>query len=149
MMQTRMFRTLALAGILAMASGPIFTAEGQPLRNDPMASVRAAQNIRPLAPLVRPAVVPILIDRIEVPRSVEVGEPFQLASLTNIGSATLPVKVEWDFGDGTTASSLFATHTYHKPGRYDVIFRVSNAGGQEVRHARITVVARRDNGTLP
>jgi hypothetical protein len=145
MMRSHMFRTLALAGILAMASGPILIAEGQPLRNDPMASVRAATNLRPLAPLVRPAVVPILIDRIEVPRSVQVGEPFQVASLTNIGSATLPVKVEWDLGDGTKATSLFATHTYLEPGRYDVIFRVSNAGGQEIRHARVTVVARRDN----
>lgn len=62
-------------------------------------------------------------------RSVLIGRPVVFdgsASSDPDGSITA---YEWDFGDGTTASSVVATHTYTAPGTYTVRLTVTDDDG--------------------
>jgi PKD repeat protein len=52
----------------------------------------------------------------------------------------------WDFGDGSTSTDRFPTHTYVDPGRYTVKLTVSNSGGSDTM-TRVNYVTVR--GTRP
>jgi len=41
--------------------------------------------------------------------------------------------VKWDFGDGTTAAAISATHAYDKKGKYNVTFTATDEYGEEYR----------------
>ena len=45
------------------------------------------------------------------------------------GSASVGVSYLWDFGDGTTADTLTAEHTYAKPGNYTAVLQVTGEDG--------------------
>ncbi len=49
-----------------------------------------------------------------------------------------PLTYAWDFGDGTTASTLDASHTYTNPGNYTVTFTATDARGAAA-YATVTV----------
>lgn len=46
----------------------------------------------------------------------------------------------WDFGDGTSSTEAFTTHTYTKPGTYKIILTVKNTAGSDTdqKWARVT-----------
>lgn len=46
----------------------------------------------------------------------------------------------WDFGDGTSSTEAFTTHTYTKPGTYKIILTVKNSVGSDTdeKWARVT-----------
>ena len=50
-------------------------------------------------------------------------------------------KVLWDFGDGTTSSSLTATHTYEFPGVYPITLYVFGVGGTAYVNSFIPAVS--------
>lgn len=45
------------------------------------------------------------------------------------GSGSAGVAFHWDFGDGHTAETLLATHTYSEPGNYTAILQVTGEDG--------------------
>lgn len=47
---------------------------------------------------------------------------------SNAGTSGAESTYEWDFGDGTTATSPVVTHTFESPGTYQVKFTVTNKG---------------------
>ena len=49
-------------------------------------------------------------------------------STTINDDATLPIEVNWDFADGTTASGMSATHAFSQPGTYNVTVTATNRG---------------------
>ncbi|WP_123380363.1 LamG-like jellyroll fold domain-containing protein, partial [Pseudokineococcus lusitanus] len=51
-----------------------------------------------------------------------------------------PLTYAWDFGDGATATGVTASHTYARPGRYEVALVVTDSGKQTARTTR-TVTA--------
>lgn len=75
--------------------------------------------------------VPVSIQRAEAPESLSVDEDGIFAVTVNGDAATLPIRPEWNFGDGTTARGLSARHRYDEPGTYDVTFTVSNPSGTD------------------
>jgi PKD repeat protein len=54
--------------------------------------------------------------------------------------ATQPVTYTWDFGDGTTASGLVATHMYPDEGTYTVTFTARNKRSSDSRTMTVTAV---------
>jgi PKD repeat protein/opacity protein-like surface antigen len=52
--------------------------------------------------------------------------------------ATQPVTYTWDFGDGTTASGLVATHNYVQEGTYTVTFTARNRRSSDSRTMTVT-----------
>jgi large repetitive protein len=73
-------------------------------------------------------------------RIVSIGE-----SLTFNGSFTDAGKLDthtivWDFGDGTTANTLEATHTYTKDGSYTVKLSVSDNAGSTTSDTLLVLV---------
>ncbi len=72
---------------------------------------------------------PPRIITVDGPVEVQTGEAATFTATINEGEATRPVRREWAFGSGTTASGQTATHTYDRPGTYTVSFSASNAAG--------------------
>ncbi len=54
--------------------------------------------------------------------------------------ATAPVTYTWDFGDGSTASGLVATHSYASDGNYTATFTARNKRSSDSRTVAVTVV---------
>ncbi len=52
-----------------------------------------------------------------------------------------PLTYAWSFGEGTSADSPRATHTFMEPGSYVVTLELSNAHGRDARTATINVEA--------
>jgi PKD repeat protein len=59
-------------------------------------------------------------------------------------STNSPSKREWDFGDGSTSTSLSPSHTYDSPGDYTVKLTVTNAAGSDTATGRISVAGQDD-----
>lgn len=55
----------------------------------------------------------------------------------------------WDFGDGTKATGVAATHTYANPGSYTLTLRVKGAGGTTTVTKQITVATTAPNFPNP
>jgi gliding motility-associated-like protein len=55
--------------------------------------------------------------------------PFTKFFTANVTSNDPITGYKWDFGDGTTANTLNASHTYNTPGSYDITFIVTTASG--------------------
>jgi len=101
----------------------------------------------------------ITVDRRVVPASIaqvtvdnmnpEVDQMVRFAVET-IG--TDPVKVAWEFGDGTTSDRKVTQHAYREEGEYDVVVRVDNvevAGERGVDTRRMTINVTRPEPVLP
>lgn len=93
-------------------------------------SVRAA---------VTDAFRPVYIRDVEVPDTVRVGDDRPYSVLTNVETATLPISVRWDFGDGRSANGLHVRHSFEEPGTYDVTVTASNRRSETSRTFAVVV----------
>lgn len=66
------------------------------------------------------------------PREVTVGERVAFTVAANLESADLPLKCQWNFGDGTTTFELVGVHTFTKPGKYRVICTLGNHISEDI-----------------
>ena len=74
--------------------------------------------------------VPVMVTDLICPVDVvETGSPVTFTGAVN-ADATMPVTATWDFGDGTVASGLTASHAFNREGTYNVTFAVSNGNGK-------------------
>lgn len=64
------------------------------------------------------------------------------------GSTASPVKLRWDFGDGTTSTDASPRHTYAKPGVYPVTVEVQDGAGASARKQLVVSVDRNSNEPL-
>lgn len=71
------------------------------------------------------------------PTSPAVGQIVQFAD-TSTGS---PTSWQWDFGDGTNATSQNPTHSYSSAASYTVTLTVTNAYGSQSVNRTITIIA--------
>lgn len=74
------------------------------------------------------AVVPVEIHSIDGPVALEVGQQATYTAVTNEDRATRPVTYTWNWGDGSAATGMTASHTYASAGTYTVTFRAANPG---------------------
>jgi PKD repeat protein len=58
-----------------------------------------------------------------------VGDSVTFDGSGSIANSGIIVDYEWNFGDGTTANGITASHTYNQPGRYRVILTTTNSAG--------------------
>ncbi|MBO85603.1 MAG: hypothetical protein CL927_09605 [Deltaproteobacteria bacterium] len=68
--------------------------------------------------------------------------------LTFDGSASSGVLFLWDFGDGTTAETETADHTYRNPGNYTAVLQVTGEDGSR-RADEVRVTAHRPTADAP
>ncbi len=74
--------------------------------------------------------------------------PGQQIHFRPLGSfATTSTSFLWDFGDGNTSTSAYATHTFSAPGTYTVNLTVTNACGNSNSFSTNVLVT--NNGTPP
>ena len=64
---------------------------------------------------------------------------YRFAAQGGRGTAKGPVKIDWDFGDGQTASGPATEHVYLKDGTYPVTLTVTAGPQKDVRTNRIAV----------
>lgn len=76
----------------------------------------------------RAAVRPRLY-KVTGPEAIRTGEDARFSASANIDAVTLPIRLEWDFGDGIRATGLHAVHRYEQPGTYTVTVSISNRYG--------------------
>lgn len=86
------------------------------------------------------AFTPVEVLAIDGPQDLEAGDEGTFSATTNDEIATQPIEYRWDWGDGTTATGLLATHSYQEPGTYNVIFTASNDGVTDSESMSVTVV---------
>lgn len=87
-----------------------------------------------------PRPTPPRIIQIDGPAEAKAGTSVTFVATVSEQEADSPLTYRWDFGDGERASGLTATHTYDRPGSYEVSFTASNKAGKASRS--ITVAAR-------
>lgn len=68
---------------------------------------------------------------IDGPAALQTGQTGSYSATTNDGLATAPVSYMWDFGDGSTAEGLMASHAFNTAGSYNVTFTASNSGSTD------------------
>lgn len=74
--------------------------------------------------------VPVLVGELICPvREIETGQPTTFSASVN-PNASQPVIGTWNFGDGSTATGLSASHTFARAGSYDVTFTATNGNGK-------------------
>lgn len=84
---------------------------------------------------------PVMVTDLICPEGVvDTGDPVTLTGSVN-EKASRPVVGSWDFGDGTTATGMTATHGFRPEGTYTVTFTASNGNGRatDSRSCRVTV----------
>ena len=86
-----------------------------------------------------PVEAPVLSACTASPMTAGVGETVNFSA--NV-AGTRPVEFAWDFGDGTTANTLSATHVYNEVGTYNATLTVSNEAGTDACNVTVTVVDR-------
>ena len=86
------------------------------------------------------AFTPVEVLAIDGPADLEAGADGTFSATTNDEIATQPIEYRWDWGDGTTATGLLATHSYESPGTYTVTFTADNDGATDTESMTVTVV---------
>ncbi len=86
-----------------------------------------------------PAAAPVLSSCPATPMSTNVGET---VSFSATATGTPPITFTWDFGDGTTANTLNATHVYNEIGTYNATLTATNANGTDICTVTVNVVDR-------
>lgn len=88
----------------------------------------------------RPACGPPTIEAIQVPESVNLGEPAALSLIVD-EDACRPVEVTWDLGEGgPDLMGLGASHMFDTPGTYTINVTATNSKGSDSGSATIEVV---------
>ena len=87
----------------------------------------------------RPAFTPVMVMAIDGPSTLETNQTGTFTATTNDMSASKPVEYRWDFGDGSTAMGMTATHAYSRAGTYTVTFTASNSGSMDSKSMTVTV----------
>ncbi len=64
---------------------------------------------------------------VNVPSAAQVGQPVSFSVAPPVTLWQPLTSVTWDFGDGTSASGISATHIYKTPGIYDVTLSAADA----------------------
>ena len=93
-----------------------------------------------VAMLFKNTPVPVRLYEVRGPDSLQVGEEGHFTALANVEAASLPLRLQWDFGDDATANSLHARHRFTSPGTYPVTFSLSNRYGEATDTLVVTVV---------
>lgn len=138
-------RLVLMCCVIVSIQGTLGVTHAQQVRAEPgIQAFRPHTALRPVATAFRATPIPIRIERIETARSVQAGETFAASVIANVESAGLPIRAEWDLGDGQTREGLSIRHTYERPGTYNVTLRLRNPAGEEVRHMRIRVLETED-----
>ena len=86
----------------------------------------------------RSAFTPVDVVDIECPSGLMVNETGTFTASVDEG-ASAPVEYRWDFGDGTTALGLTATHSYDRAGSFTVTFSGSNDGSTDSETCQVEV----------
>lgn len=74
--------------------------------------------------------VPVVVGELICPvETFDTGTPMTFTGSFN-PDATQPVESSWNFGDGSTASGLSASHAFSRAGSYDVAFTATNGKGK-------------------
>lgn len=83
-----------------------------------------------------------IVDSLNTPDTLQTDEngTFQ-ATIQNEEDADEPLTYTWEFGDGSVASGLRATHRYGSTGEYTVLFRAQNEGGADSAQATVQMVS--------
>jgi outer membrane protein OmpA-like peptidoglycan-associated protein len=84
---------------------------------------------------------PVQVTRVGGPPLVQPGELATYNASVNVGEATGPLSLTWDFGDGATDRGISVVHQYAQPGTYTVTFTAANQVSTE-RRTLTTTVAR-------
>lgn len=85
------------------------------------------------------AFTPVEVLSVDCPTvALETGESGTFTASVN-ADATQPVTIQWDFGDGATASGMTATHSWSQPGTYDVTVTATNGRNPSTRSCSVTV----------
>lgn len=95
---------------------------------------------KPLTALFKQANVPADVHYLDGPEQLRVGDAGIFMAVANIETASLPLRSQWDFGDGATASGLHTRHRYTTPGMYRITFTLSNEYGEDADTLYVTVV---------
>ena len=81
---------------------------------------------------------PVEITAVTGPDELEVDEEGTFEAAVN-EDAGEPLEFSWEFGDGTTADGLMATHAYSEEGEYEVTFTASNPENEDSESISVTV----------
>jgi PKD repeat protein len=74
---------------------------------------------------------PVEVLSVEGPDRIAIGEQATFTATVNADASVSGLTYRWDMDDGTTASGLTVTHTYSRPGNYNVRFTATNCGGSD------------------
>lgn len=85
----------------------------------------------------RPGVIPVEAT-IDCPSTLQAGQAGTFTAFIN-EDATGPLTHTWNFGDGSTATGLVATHAYNEPGTYTVTFTAEGPMNVDTETCIVTV----------
>jgi PKD repeat protein len=78
---------------------------------------------------VRSPKTPPRLLALDCPTDVRTADSVSFTARINAEEASRPVEVRWSFGDGRTATGRTVSHTYGRPGTYDVTVTARNEAG--------------------
>jgi PKD repeat protein len=83
--------------------------------------------------------IPVMVTDLICPaNTVDTGAPTTFSGSYNEDASGI-VGATWDFGDGSTARGLTASHAFNSEGTYNVVFAVSNGNGKGMDSRSCTV----------
>jgi PKD repeat protein len=88
--------------------------------------------------IVKSVAVGTKFPNFELPPTGCIGEPVTMQD----SSTPVPISAIWDFGDGTTATGLTATHAYNNPGTYTVTYKTDFEDCSDSLKKTINIVAK-------
>lgn len=88
---------------------------------------------------LNPACGPPVIESLQVPDRVDLGQPAPL-SVTLNDDACEPVEISWDLGDGAMATGLGVSHMFETSGERSISVTATNDAGSVTRTASINVI---------
>jgi outer membrane protein OmpA-like peptidoglycan-associated protein len=84
-----------------------------------------------------PVEAPALVECVAQPTTANIGQTVNFSATVR---GTRPMDFVWDFGDGTTANTMTATHAYSEVGTYQATLTATNEAGTDVCTVTVTVV---------
>ncbi len=87
------------------------------------------------------AFTPVVVGSVNCPAQLTVGQSGTFTASANDDVASQPVEYRWDFGDGTTATGLSASHSYAQAGPYTATFTATNRGSTDAGTCTVRVIA--------